>query len=112
MAAATSGRRVLSLRRKLLLWLLLPQLIMWIAVATLAYRIALNYALKGIDQSLTQSVRSLPSTAPITQAAEEMKTAGVHRLLVVDDGKLVGIITSTDVARTVAEHGLRNVDRR
>ncbi|HSW05054.1 sensor histidine kinase [Aquabacterium sp.] len=67
MAAATSGRRVLSLRRKLLLWLLLPQLIMWMAVATLAYRIALNYALKGIDQSLTQSVRSL---------ARQVKPAG------------------------------------
>jgi two-component system, OmpR family, sensor histidine kinase TctE len=67
MTAATSGRRVLSLRRKLLLWLLLPQLILWVAVATLAYRIALNYALKGIDQSLTQSVRSL---------ARQVKPAG------------------------------------
>lgn len=67
MPTATSGRRALSLRRKLLLWLLLPQLILWIAVATLAYRIALNYALKGIDQSLTQSVRSL---------ARQVKPAG------------------------------------
>jgi two-component system sensor histidine kinase TctE len=56
-----------SLRRQLLLWLLLPQLVLWIAVGTLAYRIALNYALKGIDQSLTQSVRSL---------ARQVKPAG------------------------------------
>ncbi len=57
----------LSLRRQLLLWLLLPQLVLWVVVGALAYRIALNYALKGIDQSLTQSVRSL---------ARQVKPAG------------------------------------
>lgn len=56
-----------SLRRQLLLWLLVPQVILWVVVATLAYRIALSYALKGIDQALTQSVRSL---------ARQVKPAG------------------------------------
>ncbi|WP_372656842.1 sensor histidine kinase [Hydrogenophaga sp.] len=49
----------LSLRRQLLLWLLLPQLVLWAGGGLLAYRIALSYAEKGIDQSLTQSVRAL-----------------------------------------------------
>ncbi len=49
----------LSLKRQLLLWLLLPQLLLWLVGGTLAYRIALSYAEKAIDQSLTQSVRSL-----------------------------------------------------
>jgi two-component system, OmpR family, sensor histidine kinase TctE len=49
----------LSLKRQLLLWLLLPQLLLWLVGGSLAYRIALSYADKGIDQSLTQSVRSL-----------------------------------------------------
>jgi two-component system, OmpR family, sensor histidine kinase TctE len=49
----------LSLKRQLLLWLLLPQLVLWLVGSALAYRIALSYAEKGIDQSLTQSVRSL-----------------------------------------------------
>ena len=49
----------LSLKRQLLLWLLLPQLILWLVGGALTYRIALSYAEKGIDQSLTQSVRSL-----------------------------------------------------
>jgi two-component system, OmpR family, sensor histidine kinase TctE len=48
-----------SLKRQLLLWLLLPQLVLWLVGSTLAYRLALSYAEKGIDQSLTQSVRSL-----------------------------------------------------
>jgi two-component system, OmpR family, sensor histidine kinase TctE len=49
----------LSLKRQLLLWLLLPQLVLWLVGGALAYRIALSYAEKGIDQSLTQSVLSL-----------------------------------------------------
>jgi two-component system, OmpR family, sensor histidine kinase TctE len=49
----------LSLRRQLLLWLLLPQLVLWLAGSVLAWRVALDYANKGLDQSLTQSVRAL-----------------------------------------------------
>jgi two-component system sensor histidine kinase TctE len=49
----------LSLKRQLLLWLLLPQLVLLLVGGALAYRIALSYAEKAIDQSLTQSVRSL-----------------------------------------------------
>ena len=48
-----------SLRRHLLAWLLLPQLVLWAGGGLLAYRIALTYAEKAIDQSLTQSVRAL-----------------------------------------------------
>lgn len=60
MPTATTPRTTqLSLKRQLLLWLLLPQLLLWLVGGTLAYRIALSYAEKGIDQSLTQSVRSL-----------------------------------------------------
>jgi two-component system sensor histidine kinase TctE len=56
---AESAPAGLSLRRQLLLWLLLPQLVLWSVGGLLTYRIALAYAEKGIDQSLTQSVRAL-----------------------------------------------------
>lgn len=49
----------LSLKRQLLLWLLLPQLVLWSVGGVLAWRIALSYADTGIDQSLKQSVRAL-----------------------------------------------------
>ena len=52
-------RAGLSLKRQLLLWLLLPQLLLWLAGGALTYRIALSYAEQGVDQALTQSVRSL-----------------------------------------------------
>jgi len=53
------GKQGLSLKRQLLLWLLLPQLVLLLVGGALAYRVALKYAEKAIDQSLTQSVRSL-----------------------------------------------------
>ena len=49
----------LSLKRQLLLWLLLPQLVLWSVGGVLAWRIALSYADTGINQSLKQSVRAL-----------------------------------------------------
>jgi two-component system, OmpR family, sensor histidine kinase TctE len=59
MSYSSPSTAQLSLKRQLLLWLMLPQLLLWLVGGTLAYRIALSYAEKGIDQSLTQSVRSL-----------------------------------------------------
>jgi two-component system sensor histidine kinase TctE len=54
-----SMSRRFSLKRQLLLWLLLPQLILWLMGGVLAFRVAMVYAEKAIDQSLTQTVRSL-----------------------------------------------------
>jgi len=65
------------------------------------------FAEHTVQEVMTRAVCSLPSTDSIMAAAEYMKTAGVHRLLVVDQGELVGIITSSDVARAVADHKLR-----
>ncbi len=58
-SSRASGFSSLSLKRQLLLWLLLPQLLLWLVAGVLAWRVALSYAEKGIDQSLTQSVRAL-----------------------------------------------------
>lgn len=56
---AGSAAPGLSLQRQLLLWLLLPQLALWVAGGVLAYDTALRYAEKAIDQSLMQSLHSL-----------------------------------------------------
>jgi two-component system sensor histidine kinase TctE len=55
--AATLGTR--SLHRQLLLWLLLPQLVLWLAAAFVAYDLAERYASRAIDASLLQATRSL-----------------------------------------------------
>ncbi len=44
-------------------------------------------------------VLSIHSSASLRDAAKIMLNDGVHRLLVVEDGGLVGIVTSTDLLR-------------
>ena len=79
-----------SLQRKLLLWLLLPQLVLWLSGGFLAWRIALQNGEKGIDQTLTQSVRAL---------ARQIKPIG--------DGLLVDYVRTHQAS--VVVRGLRAV---
>jgi len=53
----TPGTR--SLHRHLLLWLLLPQLVLWLAAAFVTYNVAERHANKAIDASLTTATRAL-----------------------------------------------------
>src|SRR5207253_2042532 len=53
----TPGTR--SLQRHLLTWLLLPQLVLWLAAAFVTYNVAERYANKAIDASLTTATRAL-----------------------------------------------------
>lgn len=48
-----------SLHRQLLIWLLAPQLVLWIVGAAVTYQIAARYANAAIDASLSQATRSL-----------------------------------------------------
>jgi len=50
---------MVSLHRKLLLWLLLPQLVLWVAGGVATYRLAAGYANRAIDASLAQASRAL-----------------------------------------------------
>jgi len=53
----TPGTR--SLQRHLLLWLLLPQLVLWFAAASFTYQLADSYANRAIDASLSTASRAL-----------------------------------------------------
>jgi CBS domain-containing protein len=46
---------------------------------------------------------TLPMDAPVMAAAEVMRTAGIHRVFVTDGERLVGVVTSLDVTRALAE---------
>ena len=48
-----------SLRRQLMVWLLVPQLVLWLAAAVVSYHVAVRHANLAIDQSLAQSSRAL-----------------------------------------------------
>lgn len=53
------GSQVPSLHRQLLLWLVVPQLVLWIAGGVATYRLAAGYANRAIDASLLQASRAL-----------------------------------------------------
>lgn len=48
-----------SLHRQLFVWLLLPQIVLWIAAASFTYGLAARYANEAIDASLSQASRAL-----------------------------------------------------
>ena len=54
-----SGQVGISLARQLLLWLLIPQLVVWMAGGVASYRLASGYVNQAIDASLLQASRAL-----------------------------------------------------
>lgn len=63
-----------------------------------------------VEEAMTPAVHAMPPDTDVPSAADYMQRYHVHRLLVMEEGDLRGIVTTTDVARAVAEHKLS--DRR
>ncbi len=59
-----------------------------------------------VGDAMTRSVCTVPSALEVSLAAQRMLAAGVQRALVTSQGKLVGILTTTDILRAVAERRL------
>lgn len=57
----------------------------------------LVYNMFTIEQVMAKNVITVPSTANIKEVAEVLAKREFHALPVVDDGRLVGIITTTDL---------------
>lgn len=53
------GPRNLSLRRQLVVWVLLPQLVLWGAGGWATYRLAVRYVNQAADATLSQATRAL-----------------------------------------------------
>lgn len=58
----------------------------------------------SVREAMSDEVFALPPTASVSAAAEYMQQREIHRLLVVEGGCLVGIVSALDVVRAVAEH--------
>jgi CBS domain-containing protein len=61
---------------------------------------------RTVADVMTRGVHGLPPTADVRDAAGYMLEHGIHRVLVLQEGKLIGMVTTTDVMRAVAERGL------
>ncbi|HZE07802.1 MAG TPA: CBS domain-containing protein [Gemmatimonadaceae bacterium] len=59
-----------------------------------------------VAELMTRELKSLASNCTVEQAADFMRRNQIHRALVMDEGKLVGIVTTTDVVKAVAQHRL------
>lgn len=61
-----------------------------------------------VDEVMTRKVHSLPPDAAVEEAAMLMVEKQIHRVLVVEEDVLVGIVSTSDVAKAVAEHRIIN----
>lgn len=59
-----------------------------------------------VSEVMNHSICALPSNTRVDQAAAFMRTAAIHRVLVVDDGALAGIVSMKDIVDAVADHKL------
>lgn len=55
---------------------------------------------------MTRKVVSLERETSVREAARLMLEAGVHRVLVLEDARLVGIVTNTDILKAVSQYGI------
>lgn len=58
------------------------------------------------SEVMTRSVCCLPPDTGVPDAAEYMLRAGIHRVLVTRDERLVGMVTTTDIVKAVSQYGL------
>ena len=61
-----------------------------------------------VDEAMTRKVLALPPGTAVEYAADFMRTAGIHRVLVMDGDRLLGVVTTKDVSDAVADHRLRH----
>lgn len=62
--------------------------------------------LHAVDEVMTRDAISMSPNDTVLAAAEIMRRRAIHRILVIEDEKLVGILSTLDLARAVAEHKL------
>jgi CBS domain-containing protein len=56
-----------------------------------------------VEEAMTREVCQLAPDASVTVAADYMRRANVHRILVLSGGELAGIVTTMDITRAVAD---------
>jgi CBS domain-containing protein len=57
-----------------------------------------------VAEAMTRPVYALRPTLDVSAAADRMRSAGIHRVLVMEGGTLLGVVTTMDLVRAVADH--------
>jgi len=58
-----------------------------------------------VGEAMTRGLFALGPDTAVTEAARYLLEKDVHRVLVIEDDVLLGVVTSTDLVRVVAEGG-------
>jgi CBS domain-containing protein len=61
-----------------------------------------------VSETMNRKVSALPPDTPVEAAADLMRRAAIHRVLVMEDGKLLGVVTTKDITDAVADHRFTN----
>jgi CBS domain-containing protein len=56
-----------------------------------------------VEEAMTKTIRWLSPDADVRSAADMMRHYGVHRILVVNRGRLVGLVSAMDITKAVAD---------
>lgn len=59
-----------------------------------------------VAEIMSRDVIALGPDATVEEAARLMLERDIHRVVVLEDGELAGLVTTTDLVRAVAQHGL------
>ena len=59
-----------------------------------------------VAEVMSRRIAWLRPETPVEYAADFMRDARIHRVLIMDDGKLLGVLTTTDIAGAVADNRL------
>lgn len=61
-----------------------------------------------VEEAMTKTIRWLSPDADVRSAADMMRQYGVHRVLVVSRGRLVGLVSAMDITKAVADRKITN----
>ncbi len=67
-----------------------------------------SISIMKVKEVMTRSVETIEKDENISKAARKMREKGIKSLLVVDNGKIIGIITTTDIIKKAMTTGKIN----
>lgn len=59
-----------------------------------------------VSEAMSRGLYALSPDTPVNEASRYLLEHDIHRVLVLEDDALVGVVTTSDLVRAIAEHGL------
>jgi len=62
-----------------------------------------------VGEVMSRQIRALAPETSVEYAAAFLRTHSIHRVLVMDEAQLVGVVSTTDISNAVADHRISSV---